>query len=104
AVVWWHLSAPNVPKGFDPRSWQEILNEILEDVGYTGKRRHYAYQRVSAISGYILDKKPEGGIDEIYQMAIGRFMNRQDLEDVTKHALFPSYVYRRVESFRTKSE
>lgn len=81
----------------DPRSWREILNEILAECGLEHK-----LQSINAILATAFNKSKTHDEAEICGTIIRSFSTRSELRDFHSHPLFEQYVVKRVKELKDR--
>lgn len=81
----------------DPRSWREILNEILVETGLEQK-----LQSINAILATAVNKCKDQDEPEICGMVIRSFSTRKEIHEFWSHKLFEQYVIKRVKELKSR--
>ncbi|MNG01501.1 hypothetical protein D3C84_844870 [compost metagenome] len=75
----------------DPRTWREILNQILDE---TGKRDLLGSINAILPNKYSSNKDmPE---QELCSLVMQAYDGREKIHDVVSHPLFPQYIIKRI--------
>lgn len=110
SCCWWHFPGKiKLPMSDDSRTWQEILNDILSDLGITGDESLKIKQSLNGIIGFIngdihrrLSGADESNFKEkLFAACIQRFNSQENdnmlLNDIISHTNFEIYLSKRVE-------
>ena len=87
----------------DDRSWREILDIILLDIGIPDSETPSVKASINGIIGYAnseCKRRNESNVGSIVSACIQRFHDRHEFASLVQHADFDVFLYKRVQDLR----
>ncbi|MGZ0708692.1 ImmA/IrrE family metallo-endopeptidase [Coraliomargarita sp. W4R53] len=104
-TFWVDLSNPVAPKELSDRyfeTWQDVLQEILKDLGYQGDAAKKKTMSISGFFGAAISKVKGMANADYYSVAKIRFSENQFIQDIVQHELFDYFLDMRCEAARKR--
>lgn len=105
AYVWWYFNPlKNIPScDNDTRSWREVLDSVLEDLGFQGEQKKTLKQRLNGVISFAHSAARRQGVETIYSTALQRLASQDYTGQLMEHPDFMIFVIKRIQEFVSHS-